>query len=126
MQLEADAFMMDGEEEELEEDLKDVMKDLNMLPDKCEVPQPDLFPTVTDNEARDIKKMTVAAQRLKHVGELQTQAMGIIDKLVEKNPTLTDLQAIIAPAAQTVSTLSNVPTLVSGACRNPPQSHNKT
>ena len=41
MQLEADAFMMDGEEEELEEDLKDVMKDLNMLPDKCEVPQPD-------------------------------------------------------------------------------------
>ena len=65
MQLEADAFMMDGEEEELEEDLKDVMKDLNMLPDKCEVPQPDLFPTVTDDEARDIKKMTVAAQMSK-------------------------------------------------------------
>ena len=56
MQLEADAFMTDGEEEELEEDLKDVMKDLNMLPDKCEVPQPDLFLTVTDDEARDIKK----------------------------------------------------------------------
>ena len=56
MQLEADAFMMDGEEEELEEDLKDVMKDLNMLPDKCEVPQPDLFLTVIDDEARDIKK----------------------------------------------------------------------
>ena len=52
MQLEADAFMMDGEEEELKEDLKDVMKDLNMLPDKCGVLQPDLFPTVTDDEAR--------------------------------------------------------------------------
>ena len=60
MQLEADAFMMDGKEEELEEDLKDVMKDLNMLPDKCEVPKPDLLLTVTDDEARDIKKMTVA------------------------------------------------------------------
>ena len=55
------------------------------------------------------------------MGELQTQAMGIIDKLVEKNPTLASLQAIIAPAAQTVSNLSNVPTLVSGACGNPPQ-----
>ena len=84
MQLVADAFMMDGEEEELEEDLKDVMKDLSMLPDKCEVPQPDLLLTVTDDEARDIKKMTVAAQMLKCVGELQTQAMGIIDKLVGK------------------------------------------
>ena len=121
MQLEADAFMMDCEEEELEEDLKDVMKDLNMLLDKYDVPQPDLFPTVTDDEARDIKKMTVAAQMLKCVGELQTQAMGIIDKLVEKNPTLAGLQAIIAPAAQTVSNVSNVPTLVSGACHNPPQ-----
>ena len=121
MQLEADAFMMDGEEEELEEDRKDVMKDLNMLPDKCEVPQPDLFLTVTNDKARDIKKMTVAAQMLKHAGELQTQAMGIIDKLVEKNPTLAGLQAMIAPAAQTVSNLSNVPTLVSGACGNPPQ-----
>ena len=121
MQLEADAFMTDGEEEELEEDLKDVMKDLNMLPDKCEVPKPDLFLTVTDDEARDIKKMTVAAQMLKCVGELQTQDMGIIDKLVGKNPTLTGLQAIIAPAAQTVSNLSNVPTPVSGACGNPPQ-----
>ena len=121
MQLETDAFMMDGEEEELEEDLKDVMKDLNILPDKYEVPQPDLFPTVTDDEARDIKKMTVAAQMLKCAGELQTQAMGIIDKLVEKNPTLAGLQAIIAPAAQTVSNVSNVPTLVSGTCRNPPQ-----
>ena len=49
------------------------------------------------------------------------QAMGIIDKLVEKNPTLAGLQAIIAPAAQTVSNLSNVPTLVSGACGNLPQ-----
>ena len=96
MLLEADAFMTDGEEEELEEDLKDVMKDLNMLPDKCDVPQPDLLPTVTYDEARDIKKMTVAAQMLKHVGELQTQAMGIINELVEKNPTLTGLQAIIA------------------------------
>ena len=28
-----------------EEGLKDVLKDLNMLPDKCEVPQPDLLPT---------------------------------------------------------------------------------
>ena len=56
MQLEADAFMTDGEEEELQEDLKDVMKDLNMLPDKCDVPQPDLLPTVTNDEARDIKK----------------------------------------------------------------------
>ena len=55
------------------------------------------------------------------MGELQTQAMGIIDKLVEKNPTLAGLQAIIAPATQTVSNLSNVPTLVSGACGNPPQ-----
>ena len=75
MQLEADAFMMDGEEEELKEDLKDVMKDLNMLPVKCEVPQPDLL-TVTNDGTRDIKKMTVAAQMLKHAGELQTQAMG--------------------------------------------------
>ena len=121
MQLEADAFMMECEEEELEEDLKDVMKDLNMLPDKCEVPQPDLLPTVTDDEAMDIKKMTEAAQMLKCVGELQTQAMGIIDKLVEKNPTLAGLQAIIAPAAQTVSNVGDVPTLVSGACNNPPQ-----
>ena len=121
MQLEADAFMMDGEEEELEEDLKDVMKDLNMLPDKCEVPQPDLLLTVTDDEARDIKKMTVAAQMLKHADELQTHAMGIIDKLVEKNPTLAGLQALIAPAAQTVSNLSDVPTLVSDACGSPPQ-----
>ena len=121
MQLEADAFMMDGEEEELEEDLKDVMKDLNMLPDKCEVPQPDLLPTVTNDEARDIKKMTVAAQMLKCAGELQTQAMGIINELVEKNPTLTDLQAIIAPAAQTVPNLSTPPTLVSGVSYNPPQ-----
>ena len=70
MQLEADAFKTDGEEEELEEDLKDVMKDLNMLPDKCEVLQPDLLLTVMDDEARDIKKMTVAAQMLKCVGEL--------------------------------------------------------
>ena len=115
MQLEADAFMTDGEEEELEEDLKDVMKDLS------EVLQPDLLLTVTDDKARDIKKMTVAAQMLKRAGELQTQAMGIIDKLVEKNPTLTGLQAIIAPAAQTVSNISNVPTLLSGACSNPPQ-----
>ena len=121
MQLQADAFMMDGEEEELEEDLKDVMKDLIMLPNKCEVPQLDLLLTVTDDKARDIKKMTVAAQMLKRVGELQTQAMGIIDKLVGKNPTLAGLQAIIAPAAQTVSNLSNVPTFVSGACGNPPQ-----
>ena len=78
MQLQADAFMMDGEEEELEEHLKDVIKDLNMLPYKCEVPQPDLLPTGTDDKARDIKKMTVAAQMLKGVGELQTQAMGFI------------------------------------------------
>ena len=49
--------------------------------------------------------MTVAAQMFKRVGELQTQAMGIIDKLVGKNPTLTGLQAIIAPAAKTVSNL---------------------
>ena len=56
MQLETDAFMTNGEEEELEEDLKDVMKDLNMLPDKCDVPQSDLLPTVTNDEARDIKK----------------------------------------------------------------------
>ena len=76
--------MMDGEEEELEKDLKDVMKHLNMLLDRCEVPQPDLLPTVTSDEARDIKKMTVATQMLKHAGELQTKAMGIIDKLVEK------------------------------------------
>ena len=103
MQLEADAFMMDGEEEDLEEDLKDVMKDLNMLPDKCEVPQPELL------------------KLLKHVGELQTRAMGIIDKLVEKNPTLAGLQAIIAPAAQTVSNLSTPPTLASGVSGNPPQ-----
>ena len=41
-------------------------KDLNMFPDKCEVPQLDLFLTVKDDEARDIKKMTVAAQMLKH------------------------------------------------------------
>ena len=121
MQLEADAFMMDGEEEELEEDLKDVMKDLNVLPDKCEVPQPDLLPTVTNDDIRDIKKMTVAAQMLKHVGELQTQAMGIINELVEKNPTLTGLQAIIAPAAQTVPNTSIPPTLVSGVSYNPPQ-----
>ena len=65
--------------------------------------------------------MTVVAQMLKCAGELQTQAMGIMDKLVEKNPTLAGLQAIIAPAAQTVSNVSNVPTLVSGACCNPPQ-----
>ena len=121
MQLEADAFMTDGEEEELEEALKDVMKDLNMLPDKCEVPQPDLLPTVTDDEARDIKKITVAAQMLKHAGELQTQAMGIINELVEKNPTLAGLQAIIAPAAQTVPNLSIPPTLLSGVSGNPPQ-----
>ena len=109
MQLEADAFMMDGEEEELEEDLKDVMKDLNMLPDKCEVPQPDLLPTVTDDEARDIKKMTVAAQMLKHVGELQTWAMGVINELAEENPTLAGLQVIIAPATQTVPNLKYSP-----------------
>ena len=48
-----------------------------MLPDKCEVLQPDLLLTVMDDEARDIKKMTVAAQMLKCVGELQTQAMCI-------------------------------------------------
>ena len=84
MQLKTDAFMTDGEEEELEEDLKDVMKDLNMLPDKCEVPQPDLLPAVTDDEVRDIKKMTVAAQMLKLAGELQTWAMVIINELVEK------------------------------------------
>ena len=85
MQMEEDAFMMDGEEEELEEDLKDVMKHLNMLPDKCDVPQPDLLPTVTSDEARHIKKMTFTAQMLKHVGELQTKAMCIIDKLVKKS-----------------------------------------
>ena len=121
MQLEADAFMTDGEEEELEEDLKDVMKDINMLPYKCNVPQPDLLLTVTSDEARYIKKITVTAQMLKCAGELQTQAMGIIDILVEKNPTLAGLQAIIAPAAQTASNLSDVPTLVSGACGNPPK-----
>ena len=55
------------------------------------------------------------------MGELQTQAMGIIDKLVEKNPTLAGLQAIITTTAQTVSNPSDVPTLVSGACGNPPQ-----
>ena len=75
------------------------MKDLNMLPDKCEVPQSDLLLTVTGDEARDIKKMTVAAQMLKHAGELKAKAMGIIDRLVEKNPNLPGLQAIIAPAA---------------------------
>ena len=84
MQMEEDAFIMDGEEEELEEDLKDVMKHLNMLPDKCDVPQPDLLTTVTSDETRDIKKMTVAAQMLKCAGELQTKAVGIIDKLVKK------------------------------------------
>ena len=84
MQMEEDAFMTDREEEQLEEDLKDVMKDLNMLPDKCEVPQPDLLLTVTSDKARDIKKMTVAAQMLKCAGELQAKAMGIIDSLVEK------------------------------------------
>ena len=62
--------------------------------------------------------MTVAAQMLKCADELQTQAMGIIDKLVGKNPTLAGLQA---PTAQTVSNLSDVPTLVSGACGDPPQ-----
>ena len=82
--MEEDVFMMDGEEDKLEEDLKDVMKHLNMLPDKCDVPQPDLLPTVTGDEARGIKKMTVATQMLKHVSELQTKAMGIIDKLVKK------------------------------------------
>ena len=117
MQLEADAFMTDGEEE----DLKDVMKDLNMLPDKCDIPQPDLLATVTNDEARDIKKVTVAAQMLKHGGELQTQAMGIINELVGKNPTLAGLQAIIAPAAQTVPNLSTPPTLVSCVSGNPPQ-----
>ena len=121
MQLEVDAFMTNCEEEELQEDLKDVMKDLNMLQDKYEVPQPDLFPTVTNDEARDIKKMTVAAQMLKHVGELQTQAMGIINKLVEKNPILAGLQTIIVPAAQTLSNGRNVPTLLSDACCNPLQ-----
>ena len=60
MQMKQDAFIMDGEEEDLEEDLKDVMKQLNILPDKCDVPQPDVLPTVTSEEARDIKKMTVA------------------------------------------------------------------
>ena len=53
--------------------------------------------------------MTVAAQMLKHTGELQTRAMGIINELVEKNPTLAGLQAIIAPAAQTVPNLSTPP-----------------
>ena len=119
--MEEDAFMMNGEEEELEEDLKDVMKHLSMLPDKCDVPQPDLLPTVTSDEARDMKKMTVTAQMLKHVGELQTKAMCIIDKLVEKNPNLPGLHAIIAPAAQTVSNQSNVQAVGSGACVNPPQ-----
>ena len=113
--MKKDAFMTDGEEE----DLKDVMKDLNMLPDKCEVPQPDLLPTVTSDEARDIKKMTVAAQMLKHAGQLQAKAMGIIDRLVEKNPNLTGLQAIIAPVAQTISNQSHVPAIASGACVNP-------
>ena len=121
MEMKAEAFLMDGEEEELEDDLKDVMKYLNMLPDKCDVPQPGLFLTAMDEEARDIKKMTVAAQMLKCVGELQTLAMDIIDKLLEKNPTLTGLQAIIAPAAQTVSNPSNVPAIASSACVNPPQ-----
>ena len=119
--MEEDAFMTDGEEEELEEDLKDVMKDLNMLPDKCEVPQPDLLLTVTGDKARDIKKMTVAAQMLKCAGELQAKAMGIVDRLVEKNPNLTGLQAIIVPAAQTISNQSHVPAIASSACANPPQ-----
>ena len=119
--MEEYAFMTDGEEEQLEEDLKDVMKDLNMLPDKCEVPQPDLLPTVTSDEARDIKKMTVAAQMLKRAGELQAKAMGIIDRLVEKNPNLAGLQAIIAPAAQTISNQSHVPAIASSACANLPQ-----
>ena len=121
MEMEAEAFLMDSEEEELEDYLKDVMKYLSMLPDKCDVSQPGLFPTAMDEEARDIKKMTVAAQILKCAGELQTWAMDIIDKLVEKNPTLAGLQAIMAPAAQTVSNPSNVPAIASSAYANPPQ-----
>ena len=70
MEMEAEAFLMNGEEEELEDGLKDVMKYLNMLPEKCEVSQAGLFPTAMDEEAWDIKKMTVAAQMLKHAGEL--------------------------------------------------------
>ena len=118
--MEAEAFLMDGEEE-LEDDLIDVMKYLNMLPEKCEVPQAGLFPTATDEVARDIKKMTVAAKMLKHVGELQTRAMDITDKLVKKNPTLAGLQAMIAPAALTVLNPSNVPAIASSTCANPPQ-----
>ena len=47
--------------------------------------------------------------------------MDIIDKLVEKNPTLTGLQAIIAPVALTVSNQSNIPAIASSACANPPK-----
>ena len=65
--------------------------------------------------------MTVAAQMLKCAGELQTWAMGIINELVEKNPTLAGHQAIIAPADQTVPNLSTLPTLISCVRSNPPQ-----
>ena len=55
LHMEADAFQTDGEEEELEENLKDMMKDLNILPKTCEVPQPTVFPVASDSEARGKK-----------------------------------------------------------------------
>ena len=57
LHMEVNVFQTDGKKE-LEKNLKDIMimKDLNMLPKTCEVPQLTVFPVASDSEARDIKK----------------------------------------------------------------------
>ena len=86
LHMEADAFQTDGKEE-VEENLKDIMKDFNMLPKTSEVPQLTVFPVASDSEARDIKKMTIASQILKWVGELKQKAMTMIENVVKHNLT---------------------------------------
>ena len=63
LHMEADDFQTDGEEEELEENLEDIVKDLNMLPKTCEVPQLTVFPVASDTEARDLKKKRLLLHR---------------------------------------------------------------
>ena len=127
LHMEVDAFQTDGKEE-LEENLKDIMKDLNILPKTCEVPQLTVFPVASDSEARNIKKMTIATQMLKQAGELrkknQKKAMTMIENVVKDNPTMAGLQAIIAPAVrQAVSLQGKIQPGPSkpAACSNPPQ-----
>ena len=62
---------------------------------------------------------------LKRAGELQKKATTMIENVVEHNPTMAGLQAIIAQAVgQVVSLQSEIPSpgpSVPAACSNPPQ-----